>query len=66
MLIVCTPIFALGLAGLVDYAAQRWSWRVVYVAGALLLAWNFLLFVEYRLWLVYAEVSQGYHPPGMM
>ena len=62
MLIVCTPIFALGLAGLVDYAAQRWSWRAVYVAGALLLAWNFLLFVEYRLWFVYAEVSQDTIP----
>jgi len=62
MLIVCTPIFALGLAGLINYAAQRWSWRVVYVAGALLLAWNFLLFVEYRFWLVYAEVSQDTIP----
>ncbi len=28
----------------------------------MLLAWNFLLFVEYRLWLVYAEVSQDTIP----
>jgi hypothetical protein len=55
MFIVCTPIFTLGLALLIDRAAARWSWSAVTVMGGLLLIWNFLLFVEYRFDLVTAE-----------
>jgi hypothetical protein len=55
MFIVCTPVFALGLAALIEKVAQRWSWRVVALAGMVLLAWNFLLFVEYRFFLLTAR-----------
>jgi hypothetical protein len=48
MFIVATPIFVLGLAYLIEWAVRRWSWQVVYLIGGLLLAWNFLLAVEYR------------------
>jgi hypothetical protein len=55
MFIVCTPIFALGLASLIERVVRRWSWSTVYVVGSLLLVWNFLLFVEYRFDLVTAR-----------
>lgn len=55
MFIVCTPIFALGLAHLIQWMEHRWSWRVVYVMGGLFLVWNFLLFVEYRFDLATAQ-----------
>ena len=58
MFIACTPIFAMGLASLLNAISQRRSWSLVFVVSALLLAWNFLLFVEYRFWLVYAEEEQ--------
>lgn len=53
--IVCTPIFAMGLAHLIEWTQRRWSWSAVYAIGGLLLVWNFLLFVEYRFGLVTAE-----------
>lgn len=55
MFIVCTPIFVLGLASLIEWGAHRWSWVAVYVIGGLLLAWNFLLFVQYRFEIVTAQ-----------
>ena len=55
MFIVCTPIFAMGLAHLIEWTHRRWGWLVVYVVGGLLLVWNFLLFVEYRFDLVTAQ-----------
>lgn len=55
MFIVCTPIFALGLAHLIEWTHRRWAWLVVYIVGGLLLVWNFLLFVEYRFDLVTAQ-----------
>jgi hypothetical protein len=61
MFIVCTPIFALGLAHLITWAASRWSWSVVYVVGGLLLVWNALLFVEYRFDLVTAQRPPTWH-----
>jgi len=55
MFIVCTPIFVLGLSSLVDYAANRWSWKLLYALAAIIIAWNFLLLVEYRFDLVTAQ-----------
>ncbi len=55
MFIVCTPIFALGLAHLIEWTVRRWSWSVVYTFGGMLLVWNFLLFLEYRFDLVTAQ-----------
>jgi len=61
MFIVCTPVFAVGLAHLIEWAGRRWSWSVVYSVGGLLLAWNFLLFVEYRFDLVTAQRPPTWH-----
>jgi len=55
MFIVCTPIFALGIGVLVEWVVVRWSWRVAAVANMLLIAWNFLLFIEYRFDLLTAQ-----------
>ncbi len=55
MFIVCTPIFVMGLASLIDWVGIRASWKLIYVAMLLLIGWNFLLFVEYRLDLVLTE-----------
>ncbi len=55
MFLVCTPIFVMGLAHLIEGTAKRWSWPAVYALGGLLLVWNFLLFVEYRFDLVTAQ-----------
>lgn len=52
MFIVCTPIFALGLARLIEYATTRFSWWAILGVAALLVLWNFLLYVEYRFFLV--------------
>ena len=52
MFIVCTPIFALGLGYLIEWAIEGTGHIIVYIAGALLLAWNLLLFIEYRFDLV--------------
>ncbi len=54
MFIVCTPIFVIGAATLVDRAAARWSWRGIQAAGVVLVALNFLLVVQYRLDLLWA------------
>lgn len=61
MFIVCTPVFALGVGVLIEWAAARWSWRRVAILGALLLIWNFLLFVEYRFDLVAAQRPVTWH-----
>jgi len=45
-------IFALGLGYLIEWAIERTGHIIVYAAGALLLAWNLLLFIEYRFDLV--------------
>ncbi len=55
MFIVCSPIFALGLAASVDAAAQRWPWRRLLACGALLVALNLLLLVHYRVELLFLE-----------
>lgn len=55
MFIVCTPIFALGLAHLIELAARHRAWPAVYAVGGLLLIWNLLLFVEYRFDLATAQ-----------
>jgi len=55
MFLVCTPIFVMGLAHLIEWTVKRWSWSAVYALGGLLLVWNFLLFVEYRFHLVTAQ-----------
>ena len=58
MFIGCTPIFALGLAHLIEWVSRRWSRSVIYVFGGLLLVWNLLLFVEYRF-----DLSTAHRPP---
>jgi hypothetical protein len=55
MFIVCTPIFALGLADLIRRVTDRVRWRMIYIVASFLLVWNFLLLVEYRLDLVTAQ-----------
>ena len=57
MMIVCTPIFVMGLASLQDAIAKRWSWTPIYMIAGALIAWNFLLYVYYRFYLVYAEMT---------
>jgi putative Mn2+ efflux pump MntP len=52
MFIVCTPIFALGLASLIEIVQHRWGWRPIALVSVLLLSSNFLLFVQYRFHLV--------------
>ncbi len=52
MFIVCTPIFAVGLGYLIDWMDSYVSKYLIYAAGSLLLAWNLLLFIEYRFDLV--------------
>ena len=64
MFIGCTPFFVIGLAALVEWAARRWSWRAVYAAAAALIAWNALLFVEYRLDLATADRSATWFDIG--
>ena len=61
MFIVCTPVFALGLAHLIEWAARRWSWSTVYALGGALVIWNFLLFVEYRFSLATAPRSPTWY-----
>ncbi|HQY91351.1 hypothetical protein [Caldilinea sp.] len=61
MFIVCTPIFVLGLARLIEATADQWSWRAVLVVSLVLLFWNFLLFVEYRFVLVTAQRAVDWH-----
>jgi len=61
MFIVCTPIFVLGLACLIEAVAGRYSWRAVLAASVILLFWNFLLFVEYRFVLVTAPRAANWH-----
>ncbi len=48
MFIVCSPIFALGLAPLLDAAGRRWSGRRLLAGGAALVVLNLLLLVHYR------------------
>ncbi len=55
MFIVCSPIFVLGLAALLDTARQRWPWRRILYGGALLVALNFLLVIQYRVELLILE-----------
>jgi hypothetical protein len=55
MFIVCTPAFALGLAALIEAGIKHGSWQAIGLIGGALLAWNFLLFVEYRFELVMAQ-----------
>ena len=55
MFIVCTPVFVLGLAHLIEWAHRRWSWSAVYTIGGLIVGWNVLLFVEYRFDLATAQ-----------
>jgi hypothetical protein len=55
--IVCTPIFVLGLAFLIEWIINHWNWSIVYAVGAMLLILNFLLFVKYRL-----DTSITQHP----
>lgn len=55
MFIVCTPIFVLGAAALIERAVGRWSWRPVCLAGGLLVTLNLLLLVQYRLELLWLE-----------
>lgn len=52
MLIVCTPIIALGVASLIEWVVERWSWAIVLGVASLLVIWNLLLFIEYRFYLV--------------
>ena len=61
MFIVCTPIFVLGLAHLIEWVTRRWSWSPVFTLGGLLLMWNFLLFVEYRFGLATAQRSPTWY-----
>lgn len=61
MFIVCTPIFVLGLACLIEYAVAHLSWRVVLATAGLLLLWNFLLFIEYRFFLVTARRAADWY-----
>ena len=55
MFIVCTPIFTMGLAFLIEWLYRRGAKPIVYAMGGLLLVWNFLLLVEYRFYLIYAD-----------
>jgi hypothetical protein len=52
MFIVCTPGFALGLGYLIEWLVKKTALSVVRLVGGLLLAWNLLLFIEYRFDLV--------------
>jgi len=57
MFIVCLPLFALGLAYLIERLEERFTtFAWIYGLSALLLLANFLLFVEYRFDLVLREV----------
>ena len=49
MFIVCSPIFVIGLAPLVERLARRWPWRVILAGGLVLVLLNLLLVVQYRL-----------------
>lgn len=60
MFIVCTPIFALGTAALLDVAARRWPWRRIVVGGMLLVALNLLLLVNYRTEIIFLERQISY------
>ena len=53
MFIVCTPIFVIGLAYLLDLAARRWPWTRIVAGGGLLVALNLLLLVHYRVELIF-------------
>ena len=51
MLISTAPIFALGLAQVVERLCQRrspWRWLWVVVPGAAILMWNLAFFIQYR------------------
>lgn len=61
MFIVCTPLFALGLGNLIEWAIERTEHIIVYIAGVLLLAWNLLLFVEYRFDLVLRSAAPTWY-----
>lgn len=55
MLIVCTPIFVVGVAVLIDWLNQNGWMRFAYASLGVLVASNFLLYVSYRFHLVYLD-----------
>jgi hypothetical protein len=59
--LVCTPIFALGLAEVIHRSSELRLRIVTLPAGALLLFLNFLLFVEYRFDLVYRNTPPNWY-----
>lgn len=61
MFIGCTVAFVIGLASLIDWTRQHWSTAGVVAVGVVLVVWNALLFVEYRLDLATSNRWPGWY-----